>query len=116
MRDMKCWKSTREPFAGQNLGRWLPMAGFLIGCFVRSVSGTGSPPGEVGRYWSLLVLNPSHENRGHPPFFDKFRRMNVLYITANPPPASDHVPTEGWFRLLRERGLRPVLVSHSDGG
>jgi len=63
----------------------------------------------------LLVLNPSHENRGHPPFFDKFRRMNVLYITANPNRASSNVPTEGWFRLLRERGLRPVLVSNSDG-
>jgi glycosyltransferase involved in cell wall biosynthesis len=41
--------------------------------------------------------------------------MNVLYLTANPNRASSNVPTEGWFRLLPQHGLRPVLVSDSDG-
>lgn len=41
--------------------------------------------------------------------------MNVLYLTANPNRASSNVPTEGWFRLLPGRGLRPVLVSNGDG-
>ena len=37
--------------------------------------------------------------------------MNVLYLTMNPNRQSTTVPTEGWFRLLPERGLKPVLVS-----
>lgn len=41
--------------------------------------------------------------------------VNVVYLTANPNRASSNVPTEGWFRLLPQRGLRPVLVSDSDG-
>jgi glycosyltransferase involved in cell wall biosynthesis len=41
--------------------------------------------------------------------------MNVLYLTMNPNRASTTVPTEGWFRLLPERGLRPVLVSRERG-
>lgn len=41
--------------------------------------------------------------------------MNVLYLTMNPNRASTTVPTEGWFRLLPARGLRPVLVSEEVG-
>jgi glycosyltransferase involved in cell wall biosynthesis len=41
--------------------------------------------------------------------------MRVLYLTMNPNRASTTVPTEGWFRLLRDRGLEPVLVSHTSG-
>jgi glycosyltransferase involved in cell wall biosynthesis len=41
--------------------------------------------------------------------------MNVLYLTLNPNRQSTTVPTEGWFRLLPERGLRPVLVSRERG-
>lgn len=41
--------------------------------------------------------------------------MRVLYLTMNPNRESTTVPTEGWFRLLRERGLEPVLVSNSSG-
>jgi glycosyltransferase involved in cell wall biosynthesis len=41
--------------------------------------------------------------------------MNVLYLTNNANRASTTVPTEGWFRLLRPRGLRPVLVSDRPG-
>jgi glycosyltransferase involved in cell wall biosynthesis len=33
----------------------------------------------------------------------------------NPNRASTTVPTEGWFRFLRARGLEPVLVSHEIG-
>jgi glycosyltransferase involved in cell wall biosynthesis len=42
--------------------------------------------------------------------------LRVLYLTMNPNRASTTVPTEGWLRLLRARGLDPVLVSRSDGG
>ena len=41
--------------------------------------------------------------------------MRVLYLTLNPNRASTTVPTEGWFRLLRPRGLEPVLVSSQSG-
>ncbi len=41
--------------------------------------------------------------------------MRVLYLTLNPNRASTTVPTEGWFRLLRTRGLDPVLVSSQRG-
>ncbi len=41
--------------------------------------------------------------------------MNVLYLTMNPNRQSTTVPTEGWFRFLPERGLRPVLVSRELG-
>jgi glycosyltransferase involved in cell wall biosynthesis len=41
--------------------------------------------------------------------------MNVLYLTINPNRASTTVPTEGWFRCLASRGLRPVLVSNQVG-
>jgi glycosyltransferase involved in cell wall biosynthesis len=41
--------------------------------------------------------------------------VNVLYLTMNPNRASTTVPTEGWFRLLRENGLRPVLISEQAG-
>lgn len=41
--------------------------------------------------------------------------MRVLYLTMNPNRASTTVPTEGWFRFLRPRGLEPVLVSHEVG-
>jgi glycosyltransferase involved in cell wall biosynthesis len=41
--------------------------------------------------------------------------MRVLYLTMNPNRASTTVPTEGWFKVLRARGLEPVLVSHKPG-
>lgn len=41
--------------------------------------------------------------------------MRILYLTHNPNRQSTTVPTEGWFRLLPERGLRPVLVSRELG-
>lgn len=41
--------------------------------------------------------------------------MNVLYLTMNPNRQSTTVPTEGWFRFLPDRGLRPVLVSREVG-
>lgn len=41
--------------------------------------------------------------------------MRVLYLTMNPNRASTTVPTEGWFRFLRPRGLQPVLASHQLG-
>ncbi len=41
--------------------------------------------------------------------------INVLYLTGNPNRASTTVPTEGWFRTLRARGLRPVVVSDRCG-
>lgn len=41
--------------------------------------------------------------------------MRVLYLTMNPNRQSTTVPTEGWFRLLRPRGLEPVLVSNQSG-
>ena len=41
--------------------------------------------------------------------------MNVLYLTMNPNRQSTTVPTEGWFRLLPARGLKPVLVSRERG-
>lgn len=41
--------------------------------------------------------------------------MNVLYLTLNPNRMSTTVPTEGWFRELMPRGLRPVLVSREEG-
>ncbi len=41
--------------------------------------------------------------------------MRVLYLTMNPNRASTTVPTEGWFRELRPKGLEPVLVSNELG-
>jgi glycosyltransferase involved in cell wall biosynthesis len=41
--------------------------------------------------------------------------MRVLYLTMNPNRQSTTVPTEGWFRELRSRGLEPVLVSNEIG-
>jgi glycosyltransferase involved in cell wall biosynthesis len=41
--------------------------------------------------------------------------MRVLYLTMNPNRQSTTVPTEGWFRVLRERGLEPVVVSNRAG-
>jgi glycosyltransferase involved in cell wall biosynthesis len=41
--------------------------------------------------------------------------MRVLYLTMNPNRESTTVPTEGWFRILRGRGLEPVLVSSNTG-
>jgi glycosyltransferase involved in cell wall biosynthesis len=41
--------------------------------------------------------------------------MHVLYLTLNPNRASTTVPTEGWFRLLRRRGLDPILVASQSG-
>lgn len=41
--------------------------------------------------------------------------MRVLYLTMNPNRASTTVPTEGWFRELRPKGLEPVLVSNEIG-
>ena len=41
--------------------------------------------------------------------------MRVLYLTMNPNRASTTVPTEGWFRVLRPRGLEPVLASNEIG-
>lgn len=41
--------------------------------------------------------------------------MKVLYLTMNPNRQSTTVPTEGWFRVLLERGLRPILVSRELG-
>jgi len=41
--------------------------------------------------------------------------MRVLYLTMNPNRESTTVPTEGWFRILRARGLEPVLVSNTSG-
>jgi glycosyltransferase involved in cell wall biosynthesis len=41
--------------------------------------------------------------------------MRVLYLTMNPNRASTTVPTEGWFRVLRPKGLEPVLASNEIG-
>lgn len=41
--------------------------------------------------------------------------MRVLYLTMNPNRASTTVPTEGWFRVLRPKGLEPVLASKEIG-
>jgi glycosyltransferase involved in cell wall biosynthesis len=41
--------------------------------------------------------------------------MRVLYLTMNPNRQSTTVPTEGWFRLLRPKGLEPVLISSQTG-
>ena len=41
--------------------------------------------------------------------------MRVLYLTMNPNRASTTVPTEGWFRVLRAKGLEPVLASNELG-
>src|SRR5262245_35597599 len=43
--------------------------------------------------------------------------MRVLYLTFTPfsGRASTTVPTEGWFRHLRPKGLEPVVVSHRAG-
>jgi len=41
--------------------------------------------------------------------------MRVLYLTMNPNRASTTVPTEGWFRELRSKGLEPVLASKELG-
>jgi glycosyltransferase involved in cell wall biosynthesis len=43
------------------------------------------------------------------------RPLRVLYLTLNPNRQSTTVPTEGWFTLLRDRGLEPVLVSRQTG-
>lgn len=41
--------------------------------------------------------------------------LNVLYLTMNPNRASTTVPTEGWFRMLRPKGLEPVVVTNRRG-
>jgi glycosyltransferase involved in cell wall biosynthesis len=41
--------------------------------------------------------------------------MRVLYLTMNPNRQSTTVPTEGWFRNLRHKGLEPVLASSEVG-
>lgn len=41
--------------------------------------------------------------------------ITVIFLTNNPNRGSTSRPTEGWFTYLREKGLRPVLVSHSSG-
>src|SRR5262245_17059583 len=41
--------------------------------------------------------------------------MKVLYLTMNPNRESTTVPTEGWFKTLRGRGLQPILVSNKAG-
>jgi glycosyltransferase involved in cell wall biosynthesis len=41
--------------------------------------------------------------------------INVLYLTINPNRMSTTAPTEGWFKHLIPKGLRPVLVSHKAG-
>jgi glycosyltransferase involved in cell wall biosynthesis len=41
--------------------------------------------------------------------------MRVLYLTMNPNRASTTVPTEGWLRLLPERGLAPVVCYRTRG-
>jgi glycosyltransferase involved in cell wall biosynthesis len=41
--------------------------------------------------------------------------MRVLYLTMNPNRESTTVPTEGWFRILKQKGLEPVLVSSKTG-
>ncbi|MDA8698013.1 glycosyltransferase family 4 protein [Rhodopirellula sp.] len=41
--------------------------------------------------------------------------MNVLYLTMNPNRQSTTVPTEGWIRELKDRGLCPVIVSREKG-
>ncbi len=41
--------------------------------------------------------------------------IGVLYLTMNANRASTTLPTEGWIRQLRPKGLRPVLVSHRTG-
>jgi glycosyltransferase involved in cell wall biosynthesis len=41
--------------------------------------------------------------------------MRVLYLTMNPNRESTTVPTEGWIRLLKPRGLEPVLGSSQSG-
>lgn len=41
--------------------------------------------------------------------------VRVLYLTLNPNRVSTTVPTEGWIRLLPDRGLVPVLASREDG-
>ena len=45
----------------------------------------------------------------------RFRVMRVLYLTMNPNRQSTTVPTEGWFRVLRDRGLEPIVVSNQAG-
>jgi len=42
--------------------------------------------------------------------------IRVLYLTINPNRQSTTVPTEGWLRLLPDRGLVPVLLSRTSGG
>ena len=41
--------------------------------------------------------------------------MRVLYLTMNPNRESTTVPTEGWFRILKVKGLDPVLASSQTG-
>lgn len=41
--------------------------------------------------------------------------MRVLYLTINPNRASTTVPTEGWLRELRPRGLEPVICATRKG-
>src|SRR5260370_29168129 len=64
----------------------------------------GDQPNDV-RFWRLTFSFPQAI----------FPEMRVLYLTINPNRASTTVPTEGWFRVLQQRGLSPVLVSHEVG-
>jgi hypothetical protein len=41
--------------------------------------------------------------------------MRVLYLTINPSRISTTMPTEGWFRVLPQRGLQPVLATTESG-
>jgi glycosyltransferase involved in cell wall biosynthesis len=41
--------------------------------------------------------------------------MRILYLTMNPNRESTTVPTEGWFRILKTKGLEPVLASSKSG-
>lgn len=41
--------------------------------------------------------------------------ISVLYLTMNPNRMSTTRPTEGWFKCLIPKGLRPVLVSNKAG-
>jgi glycosyltransferase involved in cell wall biosynthesis len=41
--------------------------------------------------------------------------LRVLYLTMNPNRESTTVPTEGWFRTLRSRGLEPIVIATKSG-
>jgi glycosyltransferase involved in cell wall biosynthesis len=47
--------------------------------------------------------------------YKKDSEISVLYLTMNPNRASTTVPTEGWIKSLRRKGLRPVVVSYQLG-